>query len=458
MTVAENAMGVPWRIRLAYGAPAFALAVVGIPIYVFIPKFYTDVVGVPVAAVGAVLLAVRLFDAVTDPLVGMASDRTRSPFGRRRPYIAAGGVLVALAVAFLFMPPVHPGANATLWFGTWMFLLFFFWTTVTVPYESLGPEITFDYRQRTAVFAVRDGLLIAGTVAAAAAPRIVSTLLDAAGMDSGQRSVFAGMAVLYAPLLILTCIGCTLIVREPPPPRKAPHAPAGIDLRSVLSNRPFIVLLAAYTVSAVGSNLPATLILFYVEHVLQSQRADLFLMLYFVTGIIALPAWTLAAGRFDRKRVWLVSMALNTGAFSGVFFLGAGDEFLYGLLVSLSGLGFGASLALPSAIQADVIDYDEWQTGRRREGLYVGIWSVAKKAAAAAGLGGGLWALGVAGYEPNANQSDTVLMTLRVAYALVPSICSFLAILIALAYKLDRNTHEEIRRLIAARNMAAASG
>ena len=455
--MAKTADNVPWRIRLAYGAPAFALAVVGIPIYVFIPKFYTDVVGVPVAVVGAVLLAVRLFDAVTDPLVGMMSDRTRTRFGRRRPYVAAGGVLVAMAVAFLFIPPMHPGANTTLWFGAWMFLLFLFWTIVTVPYESLGPEITFDYRQRTTVFAVRDGLLIAGTVAAAAAPTIVAALLDAAGMDSSQPSVFSGMAAVYAPLLILTCLGCTLIVKEPPPAALATGQASGIDFRAVLSNRPFIVLLMAYTVSAVGSNLPATLILFYVENVLQSQRADLFLILYFVTGILALPGWTRAASRFDRKTVWLVSMAVNTGAFSGVFFLGAGDELLYGVLVCLSGLGFGASLALPSAIQADVIDYDEWQTGRRREGLYIGIWSVAKKAAAAAGLGGGLWALGIAGYVPGAQQSDTVLMTLRVAYALVPSVCSFLAILIALAYPLDRKSHEDIRRQIEARNPAVAA-
>jgi GPH family glycoside/pentoside/hexuronide:cation symporter len=455
--VTINDEKVSWLIRLAYGSPAFALAVVGIPIYVFIPKFYTDVVGVPVAAVGAVLLGVRLFDAVTDPLVGMISDRTRTAFGRRRPYIAAGGVLVAIAVAFLFMPPVDSRINATLWFGVWMFLLFFFWTLVTVPYESLGPEITFDYRERTSLFAIRDGLLIAGTVAAAAAPRIVSAVLEGAGMDTGERSVFAGMAAVYAPLLILTCLGCTLIVKEDPQQRLSTGQPTGFDFKAVLSNRPFMVLLVAYTVSAIGSNLPATLILYYVEHVLQSQLADLFLMLYFVTGIMALPLWTLAAKRFDRKIVWLVSMAVNTGAFSGVFFLGAGDELAYGVLVTISGLGFGASLALPSAIQADVIDYDEWQTGRRREGLYIGIWSVAKKAAAAAGLGGGLWALGVAGYVPNADQSEAVLLTLRVAYALVPSICSFLAILIALAYPLSRERHEDIRRQIMSRRSAEAT-
>ena len=331
-----------------------------------------------------------------------------------------------------------------------MFLLFFFWTVVTVPYESLGPEITFDYGNRTRLFALRDGLLIAGTIAAAAAPRMVTLLLDALGADIGQRSVFAGMAVTYVPLLIATCLVCTIVIRENPSvPAPVPTDPAVISgWRSVLSNRPFVILLAAYTISALGSNLPATLILYYVEHVLHSQQADLFLLLYFISGIVALPVWIRAADQFDRKSVWLVSMAVNTGAFFGVFFLGAGDEALYGVLVALSGIGFGAALALPSAIQADVIDYDEWQTGQRREGLYIGIWSVAKKAAAAAGIGGGLAVLGMAGYVPGTQQSEAVVLTLRIAYALVPSICSFLGLLIALAYPLDRLTHQNIRRRI----------
>lgn len=216
-------------------------------------------------------------------------------------------------------------------------------------------------------------------------------------------------------------------------------------------NRPFIILLIAYTVSAIGNNLPATLILFYVEYVLESQLADFFLMLYFVTGIIFLPAWIFAARRTGKKAAWLASMAVNTGAFIGVFFLGPGDEAIYGILVFLSGIGFGATLAIPSAIQADVIDYDELLTGERREGQYIGLWSISKKLAAAVGIGAGLSILGMAGYTPNAEQPAEVLMTLRVLYALVPSICNVVAIAIAIAYPISGQVHGEIRRAIARR-------
>src|SRR5210317_2556926 len=137
----RNAEKVPTGKKIAYAAPAFALAIVGIPVYVYIPKFYTDVVGVNIAMLGYLLLAVRLFDAVTDPAIGYLSDSTRTRFGRRRPYIALGSILVAIAMFLLFNPPAVSETMETVWFGVTIYTLFLFWTIVVVPFESLGPEI-----------------------------------------------------------------------------------------------------------------------------------------------------------------------------------------------------------------------------------------------------------------------------------------------------------------------------
>jgi GPH family glycoside/pentoside/hexuronide:cation symporter len=135
----------------------------------------------------------------------------------------------------------------------------------------------------------------------------------------------------------------------------------------------------------------------------------------------------------------------------GVFFLGPGDAAVYGVLVFISGIGFGATLAIPSAIQADVIDYDELLTGERREGQYIGLWSIAKKFAAAVGIGAGLSILGLVGYTPNVQQSAEVQMTLRILYALVPSLCNLVAIVIACAYPISNRIHVDIRKAIARR-------
>jgi GPH family glycoside/pentoside/hexuronide:cation symporter len=428
--------------------PAFALAIIGIPVYVYIPKFYTDVVGIDITLAGLLLFGVRLFDAVTDPLMGSLSDRTRSRFGRRRPFIAAGSLLIAIALYFLFNPPATPSPWNTLWFAVWIYALFLFWTVVTVPYESLGPEITYDYNERTALFAWRDGLLIAGTLAAAASPALVQAVFQTDDSPAGQRATFFWISVLYAPLVVAMCAWCVHVVRERAHAPEIRKAADWRDYLTVVSNRPFMILLAAYTISAIGSNLPATLILYYVQYVLGSDQANLFLMLYFVTGILFLPLWVRLAHRFGKKETWIASMAVNTGAFIGVFFLGPGDSLIYGFLVVVSGIGFGATLALPSAIQADVIDYDELRTGRRREGQYIGLWSVAKKLAAAIGVGVGLASLGAVGYTPNVQQTETVQFTLRVLYALVPSLCNLVAIAIALSYPISEAIHSRIRSAI----------
>ncbi len=438
--------------KMAYSAPAFALAVVGIPVYIYLPKFYTDVVGVHISALGVILLVVRLFDAFTDPVIGLVSDRLHTPMGRRRPFIAVGAVFTVLAIAFLFNPPEAMGANAAgVYFMALIFALFLFWTVVIVPYESLGPELTFDYNERTALFSMRDGALIAGTIVAAAMPGAVRWAAGLDGSAAGERETFFILSLIYIPLILGACAWCVAAFRERPRPAAIPGFHLFQWIRSSLANRPFRILLIAYTISAIGNNLPATLILYYVEYVLGSPRADLFLVLYFVTGIVFLPMWVRLSRSTGKKAAWLASMAINTGAFFWVFFLGPGDEVLYGILVFFSGIGFGATLAIPSAIQADVIDYDELVAGDRREGLYIGLWSIAKKLAAAAGVGAGLALLGVSGYRPGVVQSDSVVWTLRVLYALVPCLCNGLAILIALNYPISGEIHRRIRGAIEAR-------
>jgi GPH family glycoside/pentoside/hexuronide:cation symporter len=320
---------------------------------------------------------------------------------------------------------------------------------VVVPYESLGPEITYDYHERTSLFGWRDGFLIAGTLMAASSPAIIQWVLDLPDGDVGERSKFFWMSAVYGPMVIGSCWFCAMAIKERG--RHSSEAKLWGGLRETLRNRPFVILLVSYTISAIGNNLPATLILFYVQYVLKSDLADLFLVLYFVTGILFLPCWIWLSRRTGKKRAWLASMVINTGAFIGVFFLGPGDAAIYGVLVILSGIGFGATLAIPSAIQADVIDYDELLTGERREGQYIGLWSVSKKLAAALGVGIGLAALGMAGYTPNVEQSEQVQFTLRALYALVPSICNIVAFVIALAYPIDSQIHKKIRAAIADR-------
>jgi GPH family glycoside/pentoside/hexuronide:cation symporter len=466
LKVAHTPPHIPTRLKIIYALPGLILAVVGLPLYVYIPKFYTDVVGVSATALGTLILVARLIDAVSDPLVGVLSDHTRTRFGRRRPYIALGSILLAGLLAALYIPPQGSQTMLTLWFGTGLILLSLAWTLVDVPWESLGPEITFTYDERTSLFSFREGMVIAGTILAAASPLLIEQALSLTGSDLDQRRKFAVFALIYMPIILGCCWLCVWGVKErvapvisTPRSGQEKSGKTGSELRNwkqTVSNRPFVILLAAYAVAAIGANLPATLIVYYVEYVLGGTRAEIFILLYVLSGILCLPFWLWVSRNLDKKKAWIGAMAVNTGAFAGVFLLGPGQLTAYALLTVASGTGFGASLALPPAMQADVIDYDEFLYGERREGRFIGIWSVVKKASSALGLGLALPLLDFFGYQPGQEQSQQVNLALRVLYCLVPCLCNFAAIVIALAYPLNRQSHESILQGIEQRRLGRA--
>lgn len=444
--------------KLAYAAPGFALSAVGVPLFIYVPKFYVDVIGLDVGLLGWIILAAQLIDGLVDPVIGRLSDRTRGPYGRRRPWILLGSLLSAGLLYLLYTPPTSAGpeglTGAAVRFAVLILLLTATWSATNVPWESLAPELATEYHARTGLFALRDGLVIAGVIAAAAAPGVVKAVLGLPPGPEAERQTFLWYATIYAPL-VAACGGwCFLTVRERPvrAPRTSDENRPGFfqALAQTGKNRPFVRLLLAYVIAGFGANIPATLIVFYVTLVLGAPGAEPYLAAYLLTGVACLPAWAWIAKRVGKKAAWLGSMLVNAGAFLFVFFLGRGDTAAYGALVVLSGTGFGASLALPSAMQADVIDLDELTSGERREGLYMGSWSVAKKLASAVGLGVALPALDAAGYRPGAEvQPESVIFALRVLYALVPSLCCLAAVAVAWGYPLDQAAHARVRAELA---------
>ena len=441
----------------SYAAPALPLSALALSFYVFLPKVYTDYEGISLGEMGIIILLSRIWDAFLDPWIGRLSDRTRSKMGRRRPWMFFGVFPLALVLFFLFSPQLRPGfIGVSWWFGGLAFLFFFFWTLVNVPYEALGAELTPDYHQRTQILAKRDGMLLLGTLLGGALPEILKRTFSA-----GAQQELSINGFLLALLSLGAVLLCVARIRERQPSGLPSHSPPGLfsTFAQALANRHFRILLCSYAISSLGAALPASLILYYVEDVLGSDRGHLFLLIYLCTGFLFLPLWVLLSRRLEKKTTWLLSMFLNTIAFLFVLGLGKGDEVSYGILVFLSGIGLGATLAIPSSMQADVIDYDELLSGERREGLYVGLWSIVKKASAAVGAGVGFLLLERAGYTPDARGQgigESARSTLSFLYAGMPSICNLLAILVALPYGLNRAEHEKIRQELGKRSYGAA--
>jgi len=446
-------MSTRFGTKLAYGVPSFAIAVVGVPMFVYLPRFYSDVVGVSVTTLGMIVLAGRAIDAFTDPFIGWASDRTHTRFGKRRPWIAVAAPLLALTVLALYLPPEGSEALRTAWCAVSVTLFFLFLTGLVVPYRALGPELVRDFDDRNTVFSVREGLFVIGSAVAMAAPPLLAQLME----KSSERARFAVFAAIAAPLLLAAAAACVVFVREPPRElaEKARRVTSEPRASRGIRKSPFAVLLAAYTIAALGNNLPGALATYYATYVLGIENVGFYLVAFLAAGLLALPLWNLAARRFGKKRAWLAALAVNTVPFACVFPLGRGDTALFATLVVLSGLGAIATVALAPSMQADAIDHDELVSGQRRDGQLIGLWMIAEKLAAAAGVGLALPLLGAVGYQPNVAQTPAVLLTLRLLYVVVPCACNALAFVVLLAYPIDRAAHVAITEALAERRSGA---
>ncbi len=433
-----------WRIKLIYGAPNFAGAALVIPILVNMPKFYADVVLVPLGYLAIAIAMARSLDALSDPIVGWISDRTRTRLGRRRPFLIFGPPLCGIAFYLMLSPPpALTGNHAALWFAITFTLYFIFHTIYALPHYALGPELTLDYNERSSLFGVRESFTILGTIVAAAAPGVMMKTLG-----WNERHVFSVIGVTFAILLTGLYWLLAWQVRERAEFSVRESNPFVPGVRRALRNRPFLILLASYVVSSITGAIPATLLPFFNAYVLQPKNPELWLSLellgYFGVGFLCLPLWVTAARRFGKLPAWLASFVMNITGGGAMYFLGKGDTTALIILISWAGAAFGAGLFLGPSMQADVIDYDELYTGKRREAQYTAFWSILPKFVAIPSAVVPIAVLGELGYVPNAMQSPEVVLAIRAMFALLPAFCAVLAFVIAWRFPISERTHRAI--------------
>lgn len=405
-----------WRHGLAYGAMGLPLAFVALPLYVFLPNHYATEYGVPLVALGLVLLASRLFDAAVDPWIGRHCDRW---FGHspQRVWRMAGlaAVVLALGLWALFFP--LPGLRALggvkypwawlWWIGLGLALTSTAYSVIAVAHQAWGARLGGSEAQRSRVVAWREGLALAGVLLAAALPRT------------------AGLPVTWAVFVAALVLGWWAWGRALRPLAAPPAWAPPVD-RSPLRQPAFSGLLAVFVVNGTASAVPATLVLFFVQDRLQAPKAlePAFLGLYFLLAALSIPLWVRAVTRLGLAQAWLWGMGLSVLVFAWTLTLGTGDVGWFLLVCALSGAALGADLALPSALLAGVVG----QLGERGrgEGAYFGWWSFATKFNLALAAGLSLPLLAWLGYAPGARDEDA-LWRLSLAYCLVPCLLKLLA-------------------------------
>lgn len=425
---------------LAYGLPGLPLAALLLPLYIFLPAFYADDLGLGFTAVGAILLVARLSDVATDPLIGALSDRTATRFGRRRVWMAIGVPIVLIAAHMLFQadPGVGPG-----YLLVWTIAVYLGITMILLPYSAWGAELSSDYHERSRIAASREGFIVVGTLVAAGVPSVI-------GADRG-----AALASISWALWVVLPVSIFVALRAVPEGGYFWGASAGWrrSTADLWENKPFRRLVAAYLLNGIANGLPASLFLLYVAHVIERPDwSGLLLLVYFACGVAAIPAWLRLSAHFGKHIVWTGAMIWACAAFACVPLLGAGDQWWFLLICIATGFGLGADLTLPASMQADVVDIDTLRTGRQRTGTYYAIWGMATKLALALAVGIAFPLLDLAGFEPSATEPNEIGLTaLAVLYSLVPVAFKIGAVALIFGYPITAEKQRDIRQMIQSR-------
>jgi len=414
------------------------------PVIVFIPRFYASDVGVPLALVGTIMIVVRIFDVFTDPLMGYLSDRSRSRFGRRKPWILAATPIMMLSIYQLFMPPADAGATHML---LWSMLLSIGTTMMLIPYYAWGAELSPDYNERSRITGARAMAGVLGSLTAQLVPAAALIFFGIGGSVAVLELVGLTMLLVMPICVILT------ITRTPEARTEIRSTlPVLKGLKLMWQNGPFKQLVAAFMIGSIGLNVTTPLYIFFVADVLNAEDQAIFMLTFFyLTSFIAVPFWVRISKRIGKHRAYIASFVMISCAHPFYLLLGEGD-FWWMLPVTVA-TGFAAggfSQTLPNSMKADVIDLDTAASAENRAALFFSAWSFAQKATSSIGAAIAMFGLALFGFNaaPDAVNSSEELFGLRFLFSTFPSLFFLTGAAIVWKYPITEARHAEIRREI----------
>ena len=387
-----------WKVT-SYSAMYLPVSVALLPVGVYVQPHYAEL-GISLFVMAGIIFAARLSDVVTDPLIGVLSDKMKTRIGRRKPWILAGTPLLMFSMYKLFLPPAEP----TVWyFGVWVVMIYLAFTIIQLPYMAWGAELTTDYNERTRITGRREQFHYFGVVIATALPLVAGTIiyLTSTGNTLGDLlanvstelgSVMAARAgnpgailewlfIFVAAILPITVLLAVTVVHEPDQvviPRRKPSFLA--SMKVIRRNGPFVRLIVCYTVSAVGGAMTGALSFFFVKHVINAgEWYSVYLLVYYMASVLGLFFWMWLAKKIGKHRAFIVLVIWYSIWASFIPFVPEGWFGVFLFIMVNKGCTEGAMLALPAAMAADAVDIDSARTGEQRAGLYFSVWGMLLK-------------------------------------------------------------------------------
>ncbi len=433
------------RRDIRYSAAAFAIGMPTIPLLIHLPAMYAEDLGLGLTAVGTALFAARALDVLTDPIIGAVSDRIKSPFGRRKPLIFIGAVVAAIGV-FLLLNPLE--GSGPLYLAIWASVLYFGWTLINIPYLAWGADLHSAYDLRARLTGIRESFMLAGILVAGLIPPVVA----ATGEDPISSLAATGWCIIFSGAVVFYLLLRSVAEPSSRPLSKVDHLFPSI--KDLAGNGPFNRLLAGWFVNSLANGIPAALFILYMRYVIGADEITqgVLTIIYFFAGIVGMPAWIQLSRRFGKKHIWCLAMIMASVTFATVPVLEAGDIYLFGTVVLLTGFCLGADLALPPAMQADVAEYEFLRTRRDRTGIMFAAWSMSTKLALAASVGIAFPLLDWLGTTEPGNPAKYDLFVLTLIYAGLPVVLKVSAITLIWGYPLSKEKQSIIQRRLASTN------
>ncbi|MDH5835709.1 MFS transporter [Luteimonas kalidii] len=443
----------PMREKLGYGLGDFGFNLYWANISAFLLIFYTDVMGLAAAAVGTMMLVTKIVDAVTDPLIGALADRTRTRWGRFRPYLLWGAVPMAITGVLTWTVPDLDPDGRLLWAYASFTLMMLAYTVLSMPYSALSGVITADTQQRTTLISFRFIAAFAGTT-------LVNWLtLDlVAWLGRGDEALGWQLTLgLYGVIAAATFATVFLTTREriAPPPQQ--RSAVRQDIADLLRNRPWLVLFVLALVIMVTIVMRSgSLVYFLKYHIGRPELTGTFLGVYSVALAVGAASTPLLTRLMDKRSLLMWLMA-GVGVLScAMYFVPPDAVWTLFAINTAIGLLLGPKSPLAFSMYADCADYTEWKTGRRATAMTFAAATFSQKLGGALASAAIAWMLAAMGYVANEAQSDASRQGIALLLTVIPGVVALLAAWLVSAYPLDDAALARVQDDLQSRRDAAA--
>ncbi len=442
------------RTLAAYAGPCIPISGLGLPLALVVAPFYTIVMLVPQAEVGLIFTLVRLIDLVVDPLLGHFMDRTRTRWGRRKPWVTVAVPFILGAVFMLFVPPLENKGD-WVYLTIWAIVAYLAYSTIAIAHMSWGAELSPEYKERSRIQGAREFAFIFGMLTVLVLPEIVALIVPE---YFGVGPVGFANKVMVMGLFIIATLPIAVFIAwkyvpEPPIVEHHGHEDWREAWKVLLTNKSLRRLLLADLFQGLAPGITAALFIFLITIAYQLPGQEFILLLvYFLSGLIGIPVWIRVSYRFSKHRTLAFAMFYSAVTLPGIMLIAPGDFGMLAAALAFYGFSYGVAGFLLRAIMADVADEDTAKTGKERAGTYYSLLVMTNKMGYALAPGIAYPVLDMIGFSSahGAINSPEAIEGFLYIYIFLPMIFLFLTAATMWNFPLDEKRQKALREKIAA--------